>query len=151
MKLKGNHSQQAWSEILDYELRYNLPRSYIMFLKFLSSWVLSLINDCLPRTFPNSRLESCVVLLEHGIIVKFGFDMTSCEIGPINLAVQENSFIHSCFWGESPISVYTKCEWPATEFMHEGHQRDQLWCCLICSVDIIIVLRFAKRSDDQFR
>ena len=37
--------------------------------------------------------------------------------------------------------------------MHEGHQRDQLRCCLhsglICSVDIIIVLRFAKRSEDH--
>ena len=38
--------------------------------------------------------------------------MTSCEIGrvstPISLAVQENSFIHSCFGGKSPISVFTK-------------------------------------------
>ena len=43
--------------------------------------------------------------LEHetkiSIIVKFGFDMTSCEIDPVSmpicLAVKENSFIHSCF------------------------------------------------------
>ena len=36
-----------------------------------------------------------------GIIVKFGFGMTSCELGPvstpISLAVQENSFNHSFF------------------------------------------------------
>ena len=40
-------------------------------------------------------------LNKASIIVKFGFHMTSCEIGPvstpISLAVQENSFIHSCF------------------------------------------------------
>ena len=40
--------------------------------------------------------------------------------------------------------------------MHEGHQRDQLALMLpnigpnILSNDIIIVLRFAKRSEDPF-
>ena len=104
MKLKRNHSQQVRTEILAYELRYNLPKSYIMYSNFLLSWVLSLISDCLLCNSQNSGFESCVVLLDHktkSVSVKFGFHMTSCEIGPIStsisLAVQENSFIRSCF------------------------------------------------------
>ena len=99
-------------------LRFNLPKSYIMYSNFLSSWALSLIGDCFPCNSQNSRFESCVVLLEHEtksvFTVKFGCVMKSCEIGPvstpISLAVQENSFIYSCFCGKSPISVFTKCE-----------------------------------------
>ena len=69
-------------------------------------------------TFPKQqvRVMRCLARAWNkiSIIVKFGFDMTSCEIGPVStptsFAVQENLFIHSCFWGESPISVFTKCE-----------------------------------------
>ena len=76
-----------------------------MYSNFLSSSALSLISDSLPCNSQNSRFELCVVLLEHErksvFTVKFGCDMTSCEMGPvstpISLAVQENSFIHSCF------------------------------------------------------
>ena len=77
-----------------------------MYSNFLSRWVLSPINDCLPCAFQNSRFESCVV----SIIVKFGFDMTCCEIGPvstpISLAVQENSLIQLFLSGKSDFCVY---------------------------------------------
>ena len=45
MKLKGNHSQQAGTEIVAYGLGYNLPKSYIMYSNFLPNWVLSLISE----------------------------------------------------------------------------------------------------------
>ena len=84
--------------------------------------------------------------------------MTSCEIGPVStpmsLAMQEMTHLFTVVSeGKVRFLCLQSVSRPATEFMHEGHQRDQLRCCLIsgliCSVDIIIVLRFAKKSEDH--
>ena len=101
-----------------------------MYSNVLSNWALSLISDCLPFIFQNSRFESCVILLHHETKSVFGFDMTGCEIGPVStpirIAVQENSFIHSCFRGKVRFLCLQSVSLPVTEFMHEGHHRDQL-------------------------
>ena len=54
--------------------------------------------------------------------------MTSCEIGPvstpISLAVQKIHLFTVVSEGKVRFLCLQNVNWPATEFMHEGHKRD---------------------------